>query len=330
MSLSQFSLYWDVQNSGKYTGTPVSQIIRNDLDAHGSILDLKRLPAETNYSYYKRLQTVIPLRGGSDHDGLVHALTRELGLEEFIGLIISPVQSGGQWLAPSPYIEITATELILYSSYVDAEDNTIDLSVDIFDHGSGYLLEDLLTQIQTSEFFVAELGSDMTGSERSSGLFPGSSSSVISKEWVPSNSYFSLEHTDIMPGTLYFTEKEIFSTEISIPMATNITSGQTITWAVSTPVTRDGEYFVDYKTGLVTATNSASGHGTCRYIYREFPWYIRWSPISVYSLRDDNYRDKVFEDETMLDNSTKQGLVTSEGAEVYRQVFERSPCLWGD
>ena len=58
MSISKFTIYWDVQNSDKYISLPVLQPTRNDLDAHGTFLDLKRLPEEENRDYYKRLQSV--------------------------------------------------------------------------------------------------------------------------------------------------------------------------------------------------------------------------------------------------------------------------------
>jgi hypothetical protein len=330
MSISRFSIYWNAQNSDLYTGTPVRQRTRNDLDSHGTFLDLARLANESNTSYYKRLQSVIPLRGGADYNGLIHGVTRELGLEEKIGVKISPVSSGGRWTATSPFVRITASNIILYSSYTDSDTYTIDKTINIFDHGTGYLLEDIISEIQSSEYFVAELGSSMTGKEKSNGLFAGYSAKIISKELVPANNFFLLDYTDIIPQSLYFTEKEIFNTELSTNLASSLTDGFTLTWAVSTTVTNDGDYFVDYDTGAVNVKNLASGRGTCRYIYRDFPWYVRWSPVAVYSLRDSNYRTKVFENETMLDNSVQDGLVTAEGVKVYSQIFEKSHCLWGE
>jgi hypothetical protein len=330
MPASKFSIYWDAQNSDKYTGVPILQKTRNDLDAHGTFLGLERLPAEANDSYYRRLQSVLPLRGGANHEGLVHGVTRDLGLFEYIGIRISPVSSSGVWSAPSPYVEITASSIILYSSYTDANTNTIDKTINIFDHGSGYLLEDVITEIQSSEFFLAELGPSMTGGEKANGLFPGSSSTVVNKEWIPANNYFALENPDVIPYTLYFTEKDVFTTELSDHLATLPDNGMSFSWAVSTTVTQMGEYFVDYKNGIVTAYKSASGRGTCRYIYRNFPWDVRWSPVVVYSLRDEVYKDQIFEDESMPNDLVEDGLATAEGVEVYTQLFERSPSLWGE
>jgi hypothetical protein len=332
MSTSTFSIYWEVTNSGKYTGTPVTLHTKSALDDHGALLDLKRLPEEDNVSYYKRLQSVIPLRAGSHQEGLVHGITRELGLEEKIGIRISPISSSGKWVAPAPHMEITASTLTLYSAYYEEDDdsNEVDTEVDLFDHGDGYLMGDVVSEINGSQYFVAELGSYMDGTEKSSGLLPGSSMEVVLQEWVHPNTHFFLENDDIIPGSLFFTEREVFSIELSSALATPLDGGLTFTWAVSTPVVESGQYFVDYKTGKVTCYDTPSGAGTCRYVYRSFPWLVRWSPIIVYSLRDDSYREKIFESETMTDNSTRRGLANSEGVEIYTQVFEKSPCLWGE
>ncbi len=328
---SILSIFWDIQNSSKHTGVPTVLPPSNTLDAHGAFFDLPRLPGESGTSYFKRLQSVIPLRAGSDYEGLVHGTTRELGLEEQTGLKISPVASAGEgaWLAVAPHVEVTSTQVILYSEYYADDDYVVDKTIDIFSHGSGYLLSDLVSEINTSGYFLAELGSGVTGNEKSNGLFAGSSTVIIEREWVPASTYFLLEHTDIIPGTLSFTEKTVFQTEISPALVTPLSTGITLAWSVTTPVSSPGEYNVNYEEAIVTSSTSASGRGTARYIYRNFPWRLRWSPVAVYSLRDQDYRTKIFETETMPDGTSRQGLVTSEGSEVYNQIFDKSTCLWG-
>jgi len=331
MPTGSFVIYFDVENDNKYTGTPVAHQTKNDLDAHGTFLDLVRLPQEDGADYYKRLQSVIPLRGGSDQEGLIHGITRELGLEELIGLKITPVTSGGVWRAPAPRIDITSTHIILYSDYREGNlsASTIDLSVDIHSHGSGYLMSDVVSAIQGSEFFVAELGPYMTGKEKANGLVPMSSNTVVPKEWVKGNTYWFFENSDIVPGSISFTEKLIFNTEVSPEAADLIDSGITFSYSVNTPVSKDGEYYIDYINGSCVSYSSSSGRGTCRYSHRNFPMQVRWSPVVVYSLRDDNYKEKVFEDEVMPDDWSYHGLTTAEGSDVFEQTFQGSNSLWG-
>jgi hypothetical protein len=330
MSSGSVSIFWKVSTGTTYTGVPVDVNTKNDLDALGILLDLRRLPGEIGADYVKRLLSVMPLRGNATQEGLVHGVTRELGLDERIGIEISPVSYGNVWAAPSPYVEVTSTTVTLYSSYTSSTDNTVDVQVDIFDHGEGYLVSDLLERLNTSSYFVAELGPGMTGEEKSNGLIPTNSNVTAPREFVPPSTYFFLNHSDLIPGTLTFSEKEVFKTELSPELDTNPTDGVALAWSVNTPVTGDGQYYVDYKRGVVTSFLSPTTRGYCRYIYRDFPFRIRWSPVVVYSLRDTNYKEKVFEDETMPDDSERHGLVTDEGRQVYQDVFARSPSMWGD
>jgi hypothetical protein len=328
MSTKKFSFFFTIENSDKYIGSLEVARTRNSLDAHGNLLCLSRLPSESGPSYWKRLMSVFPLRGGANVEGLIHGITRDLGLEEKTGVIITPIQVGGKYSAPDPLVEITSTSVILYSNYSQGEDG-IDQTIDIFDKGSGYLLSDLVSQIMQSSYFVAELGSQVTGSETSAGLIPCSSMDIIQTEYLPAGTFLYLKNQDIIPGTLRFTEDNVYSTELSPALASCVDGGISFCFVISTPAIADGEYYVDYSAGTVISYTSSSGNGSCRYAYRKFPLRAKWSPVSVYSLRDTNYRTKVFEYETMPDNSEKETLVTDEGRQVYTQIFDKSPSLWG-
>lgn len=332
MSSKSLSFFFEVQNDDKYTGVPSTLRTKNDLDAHGALLDLKRLPGEDGVSYWKRLSSVIPLRGGANQIGMVHGITRELGLEEKTALVIVPSMVGGKTVAPSPFVEITATQLILYSFYIGVDNpaNVIDRAIDIFGHGSGYLLEDVVSQIQPSPYFTVAYGPSVSGLERSRGMIPSSSSQTITKELLPSGTYLRLKNRDIIPGTITFSESTVFVKEVSPTIATGLSgTGITFAFSVTSPVLNDGEYYIDYLRGVITLATSTSGYGNCRYICRKFPFRVRWSPISVYSLRDPIYREKVFESESMPNGSTQLGLVSPEGKEIYDRVFSKAPSLWG-
>lgn len=332
MSTIKTSFFWKIDPASSYRGTTTVIRPKNGLDAHGTFLDLPRLPEESGDSYYKRLQSVLPLRAGSHYEGLIHGITRELGLSEKIGIKISPVYAGDRWKAPAPFVDITSTHLILYSQYNDDEDNdVIDKSISIAEKGGdGYLLTDLVSQIQSSEYFVAELGPQADGTEKSDGLFISSSHKLIQKENTPSNTFFKLKNSDVIPGTLVFSDKIIFSTEVSPAVSASSSGGIDLSWAVSTPIAAKGEYSVDYINGSVNVYTAPQIGSTCRYIYRDFPFQVRWSPIVIRSLRNTEYRTALFEDETMPTNQVEDGLVTAEGREVYQQIFIKSPSLWGE
>jgi hypothetical protein len=329
MATKKLSFFFEIEATSQYIGTPVSLRTKNDLDAHGVLLDLKRLPDEVGVDYYKRLRAVVPLRAGAHQEGMVHGITRELGLEEQTALKITPVPSGTAYLAPSPRVDVLPTKIILYSEYWADDTYVVDVEVDIFDHGEGYLLTDLVDALQTSEYFDVELGSSMTGQEKSMGLIPGSSSVLVLDEITPVANQFYLDRDNLVPDSISFQDTDTYDTEVSPAVATNPSTGMTLSFAITTPVAAEGQYFVDYEQGFVISYQTPPAQSSCRYIYRDFPWRARWSPLGVYSLRDTYYRDKVFEDEIMQDGSTREGLVTAEGKNVYDIIFTKSPSLWG-
>ena len=329
MPTGKFSIFFEIPTDSMYIGAPSSISSKNDLDAHGLLLGLRRLKGETGDEYYKRLRSVIPLRAGANQEGLVHGVTRELGLEEKIALKIEPLSFNGKYIASAPHVSISSTKIILYSKYLSETDYTVDVEVDIFDHGDGYLLKDLLAELQLASYFTAELMTGTTGEEKSCGLIPKESITIVEKEVVPNYKYFYLQNDDIVPGSLTFKDKITFETELSSEIADAVDGGVTLSFSVTTPVTSPGEYFVDYAEGVIESYLVPSDISTCRYAYRDFPLYAKWSPVSVYSLRDEEYREKIFEDEVALDDQTVDGLVTDEGRQVYSEIFNKAPSLWG-
>jgi len=314
MFFANLPLGFTVDVLGKSKTAPVELPTRNLLDEHGNFLDLKRLPGERNDAYYRRLMSVFPLRASSTREGLVHGITRELGLEEAIGLRIMPAINGdGEWIPTAPRVEVSSTKITLYSTYYDEDNFVIDTEVDIFDHTDVYLLRHVVNKINYSPNFEAELGPHVTGNEIAAGLMGTDSQYLVTDARVPSSRQFFLEHADLVGGSIYFLEKEVFRRQVG-------TEGE---------VTEEGTFFVDPARGTVSVYSIPSGAGVARYYYRRFPLYVSWSPITVYSVRDEEYRDRLFETEVGGDNSPQRGVVSYEGSRVYRQIFDKSPCLWG-
>jgi len=310
-----------------FYGTPIFYHPRNLLDGHGEMFDLDRLPGEEGVFYKRRLEEAATLRANSTVRGLTYGITRELGLEIKIGLIISPTSTSSEYVASSPFSQVSSTKLSLWENYAA---DLIDSEIGIFDHNGSYLLSDLVTEINRSKFFVAKLGPYVTGNERSSGLIPSMSrGSKIYK--VPAVNRFLFEHTNIIPGSVFFSEKDIFSKEFSPEIVGGIEPPSLITFTVfiNGGLAEEGDFRINYRKGEVNVYQKPSGMGICRYNFLSFPWYILWSPIEIYSLRDTEYQEKVFESENMPDLTTQNGTLTLEGTQVFREIFRKSPCMWG-
>lgn len=328
MPVAFLSLSCEIDIPDKFTGIPTLYHPKNDLDALGASFDLMRLEGEDGSSYWSRLLSVYPQPANSTITGLVNGITRELGLEQYVGIKILPRTIGARYAAANPFVEISTRYCTLYSSYTDSSTNVIDYQVDITLKSGAYSLQDLVDAINTnSNYFSASLGPVASGDEQARGLLPGASFDIAYREYVPPSKAFLFKNQNIIPGTALFSEQEIFVTQTS-PIEQNPTNAISLACVLSTPVISAGQYYINYKDGIVYSYSTPSGNGYCRYWYRKFPFYVMWSPISVYSMKDSEYLTKVFEQES-FDDGDRNGIVSYEGSNICQQSFLKSPCLWG-
>lgn len=118
-----------------------TQAVWNVFDEHGLLLDLKRLPNESNKDYMERLKDVNRNRGGSTYQGIANSSTREVGLTKVSdGIVISiPKNEYDGNIHPSldiefgsAYVNIKSPNMVITERlYVDPVYNTVDLSKSI-------------------------------------------------------------------------------------------------------------------------------------------------------------------------------------------------------
>jgi hypothetical protein len=294
--------------------TPVRRAVVNRFDEHGDLLSLDRLPAESNVDFRLRMMDLSVHHGGPHYEGLLNNLARELGVPRQPALTISlAVDSAGAALASSPRVDILASEVVLYSDWKSAEDYTVDTTIGIYDPGDdGYFLNDLATQINLSTYFSATLDADVRPNLHSTNLVRGNSWGRITTDVIGADLATSLSFGNITQDSIWFSEKNIFQTEV-----------------VGTPQA-EGEYSIDYTQGIVRNYSMPSGEGTCGYWYAQFPMQIDASLIHVYNLQDVNFLKKLFRQETLDSGSDVNALPNTEGAEIFHQLFKETQVMWGE
>lgn len=89
----------------------VERALWNVFDEHGLLVDLKRLPSESNQDYKDRIKDILRSPAGASYRGVVNGGCRELGLEKIEDAITTQVykRSIGSYDAPSASIEVTST-----------------------------------------------------------------------------------------------------------------------------------------------------------------------------------------------------------------------------
>jgi hypothetical protein len=143
--------------------TPVYQGLWNTFDEHGSLLDIKRLPHESNEDYKNRIRSVTVSPGGSSFLGVANSASRELGVLKIAGAIVleMPKDKYSISLHNSVAVEFgsvyfrarTASMSIKEKLFVDPVYMTVNLSKHIAEIPTLVQLEDG-TPVPVSKTFI--------------------------------------------------------------------------------------------------------------------------------------------------------------------------------
>lgn len=119
------------------------QALWNTIDEHGLLMDIERLPNESNQDYVDRIKDVSINRGGSTFVGIVNGGIRELGLKKVpqaLTLRINTDTSGP--LAEELLVETSSVSVKIHTAsmimeetlYVDPVYKTVELSKDLYEY----------------------------------------------------------------------------------------------------------------------------------------------------------------------------------------------------
>jgi len=288
------------------TYTPEQWQVHNELDNMGLLLDLVRLSGEKNDAYKQRLFDVFVHRAGSDRLGLVYAITRELGLNMFQAMTITPVlDSDGDSLGSNPAIIFEETKCYVYSDYTDSTSG-LAATIDRYDHDDGaYNYSELLTSIQATGYFSASIKSGVSSSTRSMTIYDQSSVElIVSEDLSTSGAVINLNHN------------KLFSDSVSVSSSNLVSRVDT-----QIELVRAGQYYIDYLNGIIYTTESPSPGSAIRYKYRNDDFKVWASPVIVHNLQSDDFKTKMFEQITDSDGDTINGAPKELGADFVNELL---------
>jgi len=302
------------------------------LDEMGLTLDLQRLPGEDNPDYRSRLYRVFTRPTDSTYQGLLNAITYELGLDfydlmsiEFVG---GPTDVGLQvGETPQPRVTLKDGVLTLYGHYVNDDENMIvqiDNKPQINMRKLEYVdPEELLAAIDATGIFGAtDIAIEGVGAEPrvdwSYTLAALDTNVWIVDEVVPSSTRFTLANSPINEGMFFFGERKIFKT---LKLSES---------AMSQP----GDFYVDIATGEVVTTSLPSGTGRVRYQYRNLPINLEASPVSLGYIGSTEMQRYFFTqlELNLFDNPLERfinNIPTLEGTEIINELYRASNNYWG-
>jgi hypothetical protein len=292
--------------------TPTPHVIFSAVDEHGLILDLARLEGETNALYKRRLLETVSRRANSTYRGMVNGITRELGFELFDAMWINPkIDSSGNFITPDPYLKFDGVNLLLYSDY---QNGTLEATIDRYEPGGHFEhYTTLADRINLSASFEAGVYTGVDQYTRSMTILNQSNRGEESFEEVPASDKFKLEHEFIAPGTIFFSDRNIYNTEV----------------ATSALVTSKGKFHIDYRKGIVTSYSIPSPGTSVRYHYTIYPFLAIASPVILHDVTSDNFKVKMFEQVLQDDGTYAHGIPTREGVDIINELITVFPLYYG-
>lgn len=293
-----------------FIGTPTSSPVFNELDYHGSLLGVLRLPEEKNNLYKKRLLDTYVNRANSSYIGLVNGITRELGLNFFKPMSISVRDSIDSSL--SPRVEFKDNNIYIYSDSL-----TSDLEMTI-DRGNSsnpeYLIGGLVDRINTSLYFEASLEEETYRFKRSDTIINQSSSKLVIAQQLNASRVNHLGIANIDRGSLIFSDLRTFRSEVDDLSLVSST----------------GTYYVDYQLGVITSFLITNDSSVVQYTYRENVFQPKASPVIIRSLNSPEFAQTLFNQIQQSNNGFSSGNVTEKGAAIINELLSVVPMYWGE
>jgi hypothetical protein len=286
--------------------------IFNSLDEHGALLGLPRLKGELNKTYKQRLLDVGVNKSSSSYSGLLNGISRELGLSIYDAITIinsTPVTAGYV-----PMIDVDHATLTLYEDYLTG---LVDVTIELYNkNASTYqrTLSDVVTAINASTYFSATLLDSTKAYEESLVLTHQDSSVEIFSEDIPSSNIFYLKHSNIIEGTVSFSDISVFYIRVASP---------------DISLMEPGEYYINYTTGQVSVKSLPSGSGAISYKYIDIPFTLRASTAIIKDVNDPVMQDR-FLDQYIAPDGTQHGsLPSSDYIDLVRESMKKKGLYWG-
>lgn len=284
----------------------------NQFDEHASLVSLTRLRGEKNWELKRRTIDAMTNLANSTYQGLVNGITRELGLSTYNALSIVPkLGNNGNFIAPDPYIKFDGAFLYLYSDYTN---DVQEFKIDRYEPGGNYeYLGWLIDFINSGTYFTANIYPGIDRYERSMTILSQSNRGLVTNERVPESTKFKLKNDYLVRGSVFFTNRDVFRTEM----------------VNEDDVTAKGRYYIDYSKGAITVYTIATNAGTVRYQYVKYPFYAKASPVVLCDINSQNFKAKMFDQVLLEDGTYENGIPTELGIDIINEILSVTPLYWG-
>lgn len=284
--------------------TPKPRTTWNQFDELGLLVGITRLDSESNVSIRRRIRDSFVHRANSTYQGMINGITRDLGLSLFKAISINPkIDSNSNFLAPDPYIKFDNAYVYLYSDYAN---NLLDYKIDRYQVGRNYEhLDNFVDFINSTYYFEASIMPNINQHTRTMCILNQTNRIHVDIDAAYPTTKYQLSNQYIVNGSLFFSDRTIYKREV----------------ATEELVLSSGDYWIDYKNGIVVSYSIPPIGVYARYDYIKFPFEPLASEIVINDLTNDNFKTKMF-DQILQDNGEYcNGLPTGLGMDIILELL---------
>lgn len=292
-----------------FRGVPSATSVFNELDYHGSLLGLQRLPEERNPEYKKRLLDVYVHRANASYTGLVNGITRELGLTFFTPIKIELKPNiNPLW---SPRIEFLENNVYIWK---DTFTKDLELTIERGDPlRSTYFITGLIDAINESAVLNASIVNSNFAYKRSDCIVNQSSSKLVSAQLLLPSKINHLGNKYLDRGSIIFSDIRTFKIEVTSTSLVN----------------SFGKYHIDYQSGLITSFNIPLEGTIVQYSFREELFQPTASPVIIRAIHSSEFQKILFHQNKQIDDTFTNGITTDKGASIINELLSVVPTYWG-
>ena len=310
-SILNFSV--NVETPTILVATPERREIVNSFDFNAGTVGVTRVNGESNAELRDRIFDASVNPSGPLYENVVNGITRDLGLlKQPCFSIDLKLNSNGLPVAESPRVDIHSNRVVLYSDWRPNGTAIVDREIYFYKPDSdGFYIENLCTEINSSEYFSATLYDGVRPNTHSASIIKRTSNVFMPSELIRSDKRTLLSYRYLSKDSITFDDKETFSIE-TIEDPSSI-----------------GEYLVDYNNGIISCYTIPEDGKGCSYHANIFPLEVDYSPVQIFSLNNEDFVSELFDKETLDSGEEINSLLNDEGSQIYHQLFLESKVFWG-
>ena len=294
----------------------------NVFDNKAALFGVSRIPLESNQQLLERIKTARLNLGGSHKEGLVRSMTNDLGLSVFNALRVEIREDAPDEKARLRFF-LKDGRIKIYSIWMTEAEQaagarpTVERETTL-DSGLVGTIGLLSNWINESVNFKSTILS--SGDLRAACLLDYDSRHLVRVKIPPQHRY-NLKYENILPGTLRFSSTLSCSREKG-PDETLV---------------EDGEFSIDYATGLLSRFNPRTEEVKATFLISETEFNLPASEVFIRDLTSEESQERLFQQiqnsiYSNIDEMDDNGLPTQEMNALLRRVLSENPYpqYWGE